>query len=119
MTYEEIKKKHLVSSFTRYPVLNKRKEIIGVFNIKNFYRGLIKEKAPIWSNYIEKKVIYVPPQRKLDKILAKMKSADCYLLFVKEGGKMVGIVTFEDVINALFQKNDKWRGGNLLPSRLD
>ena len=37
MSYEEVQKTHLKHLFTRYPVLNKEKELIGVFNLKKFY----------------------------------------------------------------------------------
>ena len=98
-----------------------RKKIIGVFNIKKFYQVLIKEKEPDWRNNVEKKVIYVSVQGKLDKVLVKMQSTNCHLLFVKDERKnLVGIITFENIIGALFKKTEKEEKKiKLLPGRLN
>jgi len=45
MSYSEIESIHSQHFFTRYPVVNKKKEIIGIFNIEVFYWRLIKNKG--------------------------------------------------------------------------
>jgi CBS domain containing-hemolysin-like protein len=37
MTNEDIMKVHMHHFFTRYPVLNKKKELIGIFNTKTYF----------------------------------------------------------------------------------
>jgi CBS domain containing-hemolysin-like protein len=37
MSYEEVKMIHFKNFLTRYPVVDKRNEIIGIFNTKIFY----------------------------------------------------------------------------------
>jgi len=44
MTYPEIQAIHFQQFFTRYPVVNQKKEIIGIFNMEVFYWRLMKNK---------------------------------------------------------------------------
>jgi CBS domain containing-hemolysin-like protein len=104
MSYEEFKKVHSKYFFTRYPVRNEKKEILGTFNTKTFYWILIKSENIFWHDYIEKKKVFISPQDKLNKAFEKMQSANCQLAIVRENKKVLGIVTLQDILNALVGK---------------
>jgi CBS domain containing-hemolysin-like protein len=44
MSYEEVQAVHSRHFFTRYPVINKKKEVVGIFNMEVFYWRVIKNK---------------------------------------------------------------------------
>jgi CBS domain containing-hemolysin-like protein len=117
MTPEEIQAIHSQHFFTRYPVINKKKELVGVFNIEVFYWKLIKDKKVIWQNYIDKRIVHFSPDEKLDKVLSKLQTSNCRLAIIKEGKKNRGIVTLQDVLSALVGKIRDERDILLLPSR--
>ena len=83
MSYEEVQKIYLKHLFTRYPVLNKKKEVIGIFNLETFYWSLIKNKNTTWQNQIDKKLIFVSPYEKLDKVFEKLQFNYCHLAIVQ------------------------------------
>jgi CBS domain containing-hemolysin-like protein len=104
MTYSEIQNVHFQQFFTRYPVLNQKKEVVGIFNIEIFYWRLIKNKSVCWQDYIDKKIIRFSPHDKLDKVLAKLQTNGSRLAVIQEKKKLLGIVTLQDVLGALVGK---------------
>ena len=119
MTYPEIQAIHFQQFFTRYPVVNQKKEIIGIFNMEVFYWRLMKNKEVRWQDYVDKKVIRLSPQDKLDKVLTKLQNNNCRLAIVQEKKRLLGIVTLQDVLGALVGKIRDEREILLLPHRLN
>jgi len=119
MTYQEIQTIHSQQFFTRYPVINQKEEIIGIFNIDVFYWKLItkKNKNPYWQNYIDKKVFYFSPQDRLDKALTELQTNKCRLAIVKQKKRLLGIITLQDVLETLVGKIKDEREISLLPPR--
>jgi CBS domain containing-hemolysin-like protein len=94
--------KHLLD---RYPVVNKKKQLVGIFSMKMFFReGLLKTKNTIWQDYINKEFVTVRPHEKLDKVFEKLQNNYCYLAIVKSGRSILGIITLQDTLNALVGK---------------
>ncbi|CAG8648301.1 5013_t:CDS:2, partial [Ambispora gerdemannii] len=102
-TWEEVQKIHTRHFFTRYPILDQKKvptkntrrspsteQVVGVFNIED----------------------------KLDKVLAKLRTANCRLAFVCEGKKFLGVITLQDILGALVGKIKDERD-RLLPALID
>jgi putative hemolysin len=118
MSYEEIQKIYLQHFFTRYPVLNKKKEVIGIFNLETFYWALIKDKNAIWQNQIDKKLIFVSPDEKLDKVFEKLQLNYCHLAIVKINKRLLGIITLQNILNSLVGKMSDEKD-RLLPRRLN
>jgi CBS domain containing-hemolysin-like protein len=118
MSYEEIQKIYLKYFFTRYPVINKKKELIGVFNIEKFYWSLIKDEKIIWKDHIDKSLVFISPQERLDKVFEKIQSAYCHLAIVQSRKKNLGIITLQNILNALLGKM-KDEKDQLIPNRLN
>ncbi|MEG7978401.1 MAG: CBS domain-containing protein [Mollicutes bacterium UO1] len=119
MTYQKIQTIHSQHFFTRYPVINKKKEIVGIFNMEVFYWRLIKSKEAHWHDYIDKEVVFFSPDDKLDKVLVKLQNTNCRLGVIREKKKLLGIITLQDVLSALVGKIRDERDILLLPSRLN
>jgi CBS domain containing-hemolysin-like protein len=119
MTYSEIQTIHSKHFFTRYPIIDKKKGVVGVFNVELFYWKLIKNKEVKWQNYIDKGIVIFDSNEKLDKILTKLKNTNSRLAIVQEKKKLLGIITLQDVLGALVGKIRDEREILLLPSHLD
>lgn len=118
MSYEEIQKIYLQHFFTRYPVLNKKGEISGIFNLEKFHWTLIKDKNIAWQNQIEKKILFFSPQEKLDRVFEKLQINYCHLAIIKEKNKLLGIITLQNILNSLVGKMRDEKD-KLLPQRLN
>lgn len=68
-------------------------------------------------DYIDKKIIYLSPQDKLDYALTRLKNANCRLAVIREKKKLLGIITLQDILSALVGKIRDERDILLLPSR--
>lgn len=119
MSYSETQAIHSRHFYTRYPVLNQKKEIIGIFNMEVFYWRLIKNKEARWQDYIDKKVIYFSPHDKLDKVLTKLQTSNCRLAAIREKKRLLGLITLQDVLSTLVGKIRDEREILLLPRRLN
>src|SRR5215212_5351419 len=119
MSYSEIQNIHSQYFFTRYPVFNKKKEIVGIFNMEVFYWRLIKKKEACWQDYIDKRIVYLSPNDKLDVALAKLQTSNCRLAIIREKKRLSGIITLQDVLSTLVGKIRDEREILLLPRRLD
>lgn len=117
MSYEEIQKIHLNNFHTRYPVLNRKKEVIGVFSWEKFYWSLIKNQNNIWKEQIDQKIIVVSPNDKLNEAFEKLQKNYCHLAIVSHRKSLLGIVTLQNIINSLVGKMRDEKD-KLLPSRL-
>lgn len=115
MSLEEVKKIYLQNPFTRYPVRDKKKRIIGVLSMKRVLCSLIEEKGTHWQNQIDKKVPYLFSSTKLNKAFEKTQTWNCRMLIVKGQKKnpskikeaqtsFEGIITLHDILNALVGK---------------
>ena len=119
MLYPEIRDIHSQQFFTRYPVLNQKKEVVGIFNMEVFYWRLIKDKEARWQDYIDKKIIYFSPEEKLDKVLVKLQTNNSRLAIIRKRKKVLGIITLQDVLSALVGKIKDEREILLFPRRLN
>lgn len=119
MSYSEIQAIHSQQFFTRYPVLNQKKEVVGIFNMEVFYWRLLKNKESHWQDYIDKRVMHFSPQDKLDKVLTKLRVNNCRLAIIQEKKKLLGIITLQDVLGALVGEIKDEREILLLPRRVN
>lgn len=88
---------------TRYPVYKgEDKNIVGILNVKDLLG--VMEGVKIYS-LARKPVKFVEPDQKLDKALRAFLKERSHLFVVAEKhGKMVGIVTIEDIIEEILQE---------------
>jgi len=72
--------------------------------MKKFSRELLKNKNAIWQNYIDKKFTIVRPHEKLNKVFEKLQNNYRHLAIVKSNKNILGIITLQDILNALVGK---------------
>ena len=120
MTYQEIQTIHSQHFFTRYPVLNQKNEVLGVFNLEMFHwRLMMKSKEFHWKDYIDKRVIYFSHQDRLDKVLTKLQVNNCRLAIIQQKKRFLGIITLQDVLEVLVGKIRDEREMLLIPRSFD
>lgn len=128
MSLEEVKKVYLQSPFTRYPVLDRKKEkIVGIISMKKLFLTLIEKKKNHWQNQIDKKVLFLPPSTKLDKAFEKSRTLHHQMLLIEKPRKVsktkknnlpiLGIITLHDILNSLVGKISHIPERPLIPSR--
>ena len=104
ISYKELQKAYLNHPFDRYPVINKKKKLVGTFSMKIFSRALIKNKNTVWQEYIDKDFITVRPQEKINKVFEKLQKNYRHLAIVKTNKNILGIITLQDILDTLVGK---------------
>ena len=99
-TLKQLKKKAVETGHSRFPVYNeKKKDIIGIAHVKD---ALLKDEK-IKIKEIIKSVLSVKQKMKADNVLRKMQKQNVHMAIVKsKKGKIIGIVTLEDLIEEIF-----------------
>lgn len=93
---------------SRIPVyLNDIDNIIGFVRIKEVIKGYIKESSSErrerWLMRFIHKAMFVPPNKRIEDLMEKMKKEYRYIAIVKdEYGGTAGLVTLEDILEELF-----------------
>jgi putative hemolysin len=96
----KLKKIAVETGHSRFPVYKKnKKDIIGIVHVKD---ALLKDEE-IKINEIMKSVLFVKQKMKADNVLKKMQKKKAHMAVVKsKNEKILGIVTFEDLIEEIF-----------------
>ena len=99
-TLRRLKKKALETGHSRFPVYRKnKKDIVGIVHVKD---TLLKDEK-IHVKEVMNSVLFVQQKRKADDVLRKMQKKKAHMAIVKsKNGKILGIVTFEDLIEEIF-----------------
>ena len=100
-TADEIAEAFLVSGFSRLPVYRDSPDnIVGVLHQKDFFRFLRTREGTLEDCI--KKPLFVTEYMKLRDLMEKLRSTKEHIAFVlDEYGGVMGIVTFEDVLEEL------------------
>ena len=99
---DEIVKAILRTGHTRFPV-NKGKDsdIVGFIHSKDFFK-LISAKKPLSIRKIMRPPYFIPADKKIDAQLLSFKAKRLHQAIVLDsGGKVVGLVTLEDILEEL------------------
>ncbi|MFO7839307.1 MAG: hemolysin family protein [Desulfosalsimonadaceae bacterium] len=93
----------LKSGFTRIPVIKGDIDhVAGIVNIKDLFREHTSSPASISIERIMREPYFVPENKKLDQLLNQFKKRkDHAAIVVDEYGEVSGIVTLEDVLEAI------------------
>ncbi|MBC2715761.1 MAG: HlyC/CorC family transporter [Desulfobacteraceae bacterium] len=91
------------SGFTRIPVIDGDIDhIVGMVNIKDLFRQQANANGSIALEEIMREPYFVPENKKLDQLLNQFKNRkDHAAIVVNEYGEVTGIVTLEDVLEAI------------------
>jgi len=95
--------KIIKSGFTRIPVIEGDIDhIVGMVNIKDLFRQQANASGGLVLEEIMRDPYFVPENKKLDQLLNQFKSRkDHAAIVVNEYGEVTGIVTLEDVLEAI------------------
>ncbi len=95
--------KIIESGFTRIPVIDGDIDhIVGMVNIKDLFRQQANACGVLALEEIMREPYFVPENKKLDQLLNQFKSRkDHASIVVNEYGEVTGIVTLEDVLEAI------------------
>ena len=98
----EIVKTILKTGHTRFPVSQgKNSDIVGFIHSKDFFK-LISAKKPLSIRKIMRPPYFVPADKKIDVQLRSFKAKRLHQAIVLDsGGKVVGLVTLEDILEEL------------------
>jgi len=99
-TLRHLKKRAIETGHSRFPVYRKnKKDIVGIAHVKD---TLLKDEK-IHVKEVMNTVFFVQQKMKADDVLRKMQRKKAHMTVVKsKNGKILGIVTFEDLIEEIF-----------------
>ena len=89
-------------AYSRVPLYAKSKDkIVGVLMVKNYLQAyLTSPKTTNYKDYVQKPY-FVTPSVKIDDLLDGFKKHHTHIAIVRKEGKIVGMVTMEDVLEEL------------------
>jgi putative hemolysin len=96
----QLKKRAVETGHSRFPVYRKnKKDIVGIAHVKD---ALLRDEK-IHVKEIMKNVLFVKQKMKADDVLRKMQKKKAHMAIVEsKNGKILGIVTLEDLIEEIF-----------------
>lgn len=94
-------------SYSRVPVYYKsRDKIVGVLVVKNFLSAYFKNPSTSYLPFVQK-AYFVTPRVKMDDLLDGFKEHHTQIAIVRKEGKVLGMVTTEDVLEELVGRIDE------------
>lgn len=110
MEKQEIKEAWAKKSLTKYPVLDKNGDFIGILNTRSFVSEAINSnnldlgEIDFWEKHVNKDNGFINTNTKLSEALETLKNSENHFSVVKENEKIVGIITLNDVLSSLVGK---------------
>ncbi len=102
-TYKDVLALVKRSGFSRYPVYeNDLDNVIGILYSKDLLEHLDEDGSFVWTNLVEKEVVYVPESKKIDDLLRFFQKEKQHLaIVVDEFGGTSGLVSLEDIMEQI------------------
>lgn len=89
------------SNHTRFPMLNASGKVVGVLNIRAFLRQYMREGEDMELIDIIDTPLFIRPETHVDELLNEMSHNKLHMAFVTEQGRLLGIITIEDILEEL------------------
>ena len=101
LTYEKLNKIILDTTFSRIPVYDGTIDnIIGILTVKNYFKEYTKD-PHLEIRGVLSKPLFVDYSAKVDDIFRSFNKEKKHIAIVKKDGKVVGMITMEDVLEEL------------------
>jgi len=98
---DEIIDRIIISGHNRFPVYEKSREnIIGIVSARDFYYVYFQSEVFILKDII-RKPLFVNADTKISLLLRDMQKKKMHMAMVQQSGRVVGIVTLEDIIEEI------------------
>lgn len=115
LSKEDIKNQVLNVPFSRIPICyGSLDKLVGVLLVKSYIKAYLKD-PDISVQEVTQKPYFVTPRIKMDEMLDGFKEHHTHMAIVRHEGKIVGLITMEDVLEELVGKIAEPRskdGGN-------
>ncbi len=89
------------SNHSRFPMLNANGRIVGVLNIRQFLRAYMRDGEDMELIDLIDTPFFIRPDTHVDELLTEMSHNRMHMAFVTEQGKVLGIITIEDILEEL------------------
>ncbi len=100
------------STYSRLPVVNDKGRVIGTLSIRNFLKCHYK-KENFNVRKIMTKATMISDETPVDDLLSTLSANRTHIAYVRSGGKILGIITVEDILEELVGEiYDEKEGGN-------
>lgn len=108
---EEIKNKILTIPFSRIPVCyGPLDKIVGVLHVKSYIKEYLKN-PNVQVKDVVQKPYFVSTKIKMDEMIDGFKNHHTHIAIVRHEGRVIGLITMEDVLEELVGKIAEPRGG--------
>lgn len=88
--------------YTRFPVYSKSKDnIIGILNVKDIILNYSKDDTIVTIKKLLRKPFFTKLENKIDDVFKEMQDKNEAMAIVRNGKKVVGLVTLEDLIEEI------------------
>ena len=106
-------KETIVSTMhSRFPVLDEKRNVVGVLATKDLTTALVDGEENVWETLADRlrQPLVVPPALLISSLLERMRSTRTHMaVVVDEHGNYVGIVTIEDMLEEIVGEiEDEW-----------
>lgn len=117
LSSEEIKNKILTIPFSRIPVCyGSLDKIVGILHVKSYIKEYLKN-PNVQVKDVVQKPYFVSTKIKMDEMIDGFKNHHTHIAIVRHEGRVIGLITMEDVLEELVGKIAEPRGGKEAESK--
>jgi CBS domain containing-hemolysin-like protein len=98
MTLEAIARVAIDSRNSRYPVIDGADRVVGILHVKDLLYELLRGRPPDRISALVRRAVTVDGDTPLERALTDLQRQRQHAAIVTEGGKWVGLITMEDVL---------------------
>ena len=104
LSIEDVKNKILSIPFSRIPVCyGSLDKLLGILHVKSYIKAYLKN-PNVQVKDVVQKPYFVTPKIKMDEMIDGFKKHHTHIAIVRHEGKVIGLITMEDVLEELVGK---------------